>query len=209
MSGGKGGSQTTTAQVEIPAYIEEASKANLNRANEIAQLGYTPYYGPEVAAFTPSQEAAFQGTADAASAFGMPTMQTNQPGMTSYGMPQPTQYAGGVRGYSSAPIYEQSVEQLRVNAPAQYDFIRGMFIDPKTGERPAAPFGPGGSIYPDQPATPSSGAVVGAVGGATAAAPAAVRSAPSSSEVTRREMQMGLTPELKARGYTVADFMGP
>jgi len=206
MSGGKGGSQTTTAQVQIPAYIEEASRANLNRANEIAQLGYTPYYGPEVAAFTPSQEAAFQGTADAASAFGMPTGQVNQPGMTSYGMPQPTEYAGGVRGYSSAPMYEQSVEQLRANAPAQYDFIRGMFINPQTGERPVAPFGPGGSIYPPEPATPAAGAVGSEV--ASAAQAAATRSVAPSSALTRREQQMGLTPAMKARGMTIADVMG-
>jgi hypothetical protein len=207
MSGGKGGSQTTTAQVQIPAYIEEASKANLARANEIAQLGSVADYGPVAAAFTPSQEAAFQGTADAASAFGIPTMQVNQPGMTSYGMPQPTQYAGGVRGYSSAPIYEQSVEQLRANAPAQYDFIRGMFINPQTGERPATPFGPGGSIYPPEPEQGSASPLRSSTPISTAQAAATRRVAPSSA-VTEREMRMGLTPEMKARGMTIADMMG-
>jgi hypothetical protein len=197
MSGGKGGS--TTSQVQIPAYIEEASQKNLARANEISQLGYTPYYGPDVAAFTPSQEAAFQGTADAASAFGMPTMQVNQPGMTSYGMPQPTQYAGGFRGYSSAPMYEQSQQALQTNAPAQYDFIRGMFINPQTGARPEKPFGAGGSIYPPAPAAPA----------ATLSAPAAAAAAPvAQSGLSVIERQYGMTPQQKASGLSWADFIG-
>lgn len=189
MSGGKGGSTTTT--VEIPDYIKKASKQNLARANEISQLGYTPYYGPDVAAFTPSQEAAFQGANQAASAFGMPT--------TQYSMPQPTEYAGGFRGYSSAPIYQQSLQTMQGEAPAQYDFIRSMFINPQTGARPEQPFASGGSIYPEQPAAQ-----------ADAAQAAAAQPSPATQLFqARREEQMGLTPELKARGFTVADFMGP
>lgn len=141
MSGGKGGSQTS--QVTIPAYIEEASKGNLARANEISQLGYTPYFGPDVAAFSPMQQAGFGATGQAASAFGLPGG-----GMTGMeGMPQPQAMAGGGYGYSSAPIYEQSLRQLQQNAPAQYDFIKGMFIDPVTGQRPNVPFSRGGTIY--------------------------------------------------------------
>ena len=99
MSGGKGGSQTT--EVKVPEYIQEAGKANLARADELAKIGYTPYYGPDVAAFSPMQQASFQNTADTASAFGLsaPTSQRDIMG----GMPAPTQYAGGVSGYSSAP----------------------------------------------------------------------------------------------------------
>jgi hypothetical protein len=69
MSGGKGGS--TSSSVEIPEYIEKAAQRNLNKAERISQLGYVPYYGPDVAAFTPMQQASFQNTADVASAFGM------------------------------------------------------------------------------------------------------------------------------------------
>jgi len=58
MAGGKGGSSTTT--VEVPEYIEEAAKRNLTRADVISQIGYVPYYGADVAAFTPLQEAAFK-----------------------------------------------------------------------------------------------------------------------------------------------------
>ena len=139
MSGGKGGSQTT--KVEVPQYIEDAAKANLARADEIAQIGYTPYYGPDVAAFTPMQQASFYNTADAANAFGMgaPASQQDIYG----GMGAPTTYAGGVQGYSSAPMYEQSVSQLQAQRPGQYKALMAPFINPVTGADPAAPFGDG------------------------------------------------------------------
>jgi len=135
--GGKGGSQTT--QVSVPKYIEDAGKANLARADEIALIGYTPYYGPDVAAFSPMQNASFQNTADAASAFGMGAPMGPQGNMG--GMPAPTTYAGGVSGYSSAPMYEQALMQLQAQRPGQYNAIMAPFIDPVTGQRPEAPFG--------------------------------------------------------------------
>ena len=69
MSGGKGGSKTVST--EIPSYIQDAAKSNLALADKISNIGYTPYYGPDLAAFTPMQDAAFQNTQDAATAFGM------------------------------------------------------------------------------------------------------------------------------------------
>ena len=129
MSGGKGGSQTT--EVKVPQYIEDAAKANLARADEISRIGYTPYYGPDVAAFSPMQQASFQNTADTASAFGLaaPTSQQDIMG----GMPAPTTYAGGVSGYSAAPMYEQSLAELQAQRPAQYQAIMDQFIDPVSG----------------------------------------------------------------------------
>lgn len=125
----KGGSSTTT--VDVPKYIEDAAKRNLNRAEGIAGLGYTPYYGADVAAFTPMQEAAFGSTNLAASAFGMPTVGASQ--IT--GMPEAQTFAGGARGYSSAPMYEQSLQELQARRPGQYEYMQGFFIDPVTGER--------------------------------------------------------------------------
>ena len=129
MSGGKGGGSTTS--VEIPEYIEKAAQRNLNKAEGISQIGYTPYYGPDVAAFTPSQQAAFQNTADSAGAFGMsaPTSQRDIMG----GMDAPTTYANGVSGYSSAPMFQQSLDQLEANRPGQKDYIDSFFVDPFTG----------------------------------------------------------------------------
>lgn len=130
MAGGKGGSTTST--VEVPEYIEEAARRNLAKAEGISQIGFTPYYGPDVAAFTPFQQAGFQQTADVASAFGMatPTSQRDIMG----GMGAPTQYANGVMGYSSAPLYEQSLAELERRRPAQKSYIDSFFIDPVTGQ---------------------------------------------------------------------------
>lgn len=127
MSGGKGGS--TTSQVQIPEYIEAAAQRNLNKAERISQLGYVPYYGPDVAALTPMQQASMQNVAGAAGAFGLsaPT------GQDIYGMPAPTTYAGGVQGYSSAPMFEQAQAELARRRPAQKSYIDSFFIDPFTG----------------------------------------------------------------------------
>ena len=145
MSGGKGGS--TTSSVEIPEYIEKAAQRNLNKAERISQLGYVPYYGPDVAAFTPMQQASFQNTADVAGAFGMnaPTSQQDIMG----GMGAPTQYAGGVSGYSSAPIYQQSLDELARQRPAQKSYMDSFFIDPYTGGYgPNAPMPIDYNMYP-------------------------------------------------------------
>jgi len=129
MSGGKGGS--TSSSVEIPEYIEKAAQRNLNKAERISQLGYVPYYGPDVAAFTPMQQAAFQNTADVAGAFGMGAPMSQQDIMG--GMGAPTQYAGGVSGYSSAPLYEQSLNELAMQRPAQKAYMDSFFINPYSG----------------------------------------------------------------------------
>lgn len=129
MSGGKGGS--TSSSVEIPEYIEKAAQRNLNKAERISQLGYVPYYGPDVAAFTPMQQASFQNTADVAGAFGMGAPMSQQDIMG--GMGDPTQYAGGVSGYSSAPLYEQSLNELAMQRPAQKAYMDSFFINPYSG----------------------------------------------------------------------------
>ena len=126
MSGGKGGSSTSS--VQIPEYIEAAAQRNLNKAEGISQLGYVPYYGPDVAAFTPTQQAAFGNTAGMAGAFGLASP-TDPYG----GMGAPTDF-GGVQGYSSAPLYQQSVDALAANRPGQKQYIDSFFIDPMTGQ---------------------------------------------------------------------------
>jgi len=117
MSGGKGGSSTSAT--EIPPWMEEAAKYSLSRGKEADKIGYMPYYGPDVAAFTPMQEQAFQGTMDAASAFGMaPQGQYKDP------MADLKQDFGGMSGYSSGGLYEQAVKEFearRPNQAAQYN----------------------------------------------------------------------------------------
>jgi hypothetical protein len=49
------------------------------------------------------------------------------------GMPEPTTYAGGVRGYSALPIYEQALEAFGEARPGQKAYVDSFFIDPFTG----------------------------------------------------------------------------
>ena len=127
---GKGGSTSST--VAVPEYIEDAARRNLTEADKIRRLGFIPEYGPTVAAFTPTQEAAFQGTAQAAGAFGLPGGEMSMQDISG-GMPEPTTYAGGVRGYSALPIYEQALEAFGQARPGQKQYIDSFFIDPFTG----------------------------------------------------------------------------
>jgi len=133
MSGGKGGS--TTSKVEVPQYVEDAAKANLAKADLLAQIGYVPHYGPDVAAFSQMQEDAFRNTASAANAFGL-----GGGGTGMEGVPVPTEYAGGIRGYSAAPLYEQSMAEFEARRPGQYAAINAPFIDPITGASPDYPY---------------------------------------------------------------------
>lgn len=149
--GGKGGSQTT--QVQIPEWLQAAAQRNIARAEDLAQFGYTPYYGPDVAALTPQQIAAQQGINAAAQAFGMPTADVMA------GMPQATDY-NGMMAYSSQPLYQQSLNALQANMPAQYEAMRAPFIDPVTGAAPRSPYGapaPATTMPTMQPAVLPSG----------------------------------------------------
>jgi len=129
--GGKGGSSSSVQ--EIPKWMEEPAIRNIARAEDIQRMGYMPWYGPDVAAFNPTQQAAAQANIGAAEAFGL--VQPNT--LTAYqGMPEPTTYAGGVQGYSSAPMFEQGVETLRQKQPgtmAQYDALFGANTQPGGG----------------------------------------------------------------------------
>jgi len=130
MSGGKGGQTSTTAS--IPAWVEEASKDNLAKANQIAQLGPMRNYGPSVAAFNDNQISAFQNNADLASAFGM-----NAPADAMSGMPQAQDYGGGLMGYGAAPLVDQQLASLQLNDPNQASAIAQQFMDPGGGLFPA------------------------------------------------------------------------
>lgn len=144
MSGGKGGRETT--EVKIPEWLEAAAKENLARGQAVANIGYTPYYGPDVAAMTPLQIASNQGLSSAAGAFGLGGGGLS---MGTEGMPTPQTFAGGVQGYSSGGLYDQALAELEARRPGQYNAITGMFVDPVTGAAPALSFGP--SVQPMAP----------------------------------------------------------
>ena len=115
MSGGKGGSRTTAT--EIPDWIKEPAVRNLARAEDVQKIGYMPYYGADVAGFTPMEQQAMQNQVSQAQAFGLAPQGMN----AMAGMPQTQSFdiGGGqtVQGYSSAPLYEQAVAELQTKQP--------------------------------------------------------------------------------------------
>lgn len=128
MSGGKGGSQSS--KVEIPAWAESAMQENLQRAKQAAQIGYQPYYGPDVAAFTPMQEAGMQGAYDAAAAYGLAAPGGN----AMAGMPQAQEFAGGIKGYSSGDLFEQARQEFEARNPQQAQQYNQLFTPYGTQE---------------------------------------------------------------------------
>lgn len=134
--------QTTS----IPDWIKQPIQNNINTATNIAGMGYMPYYGPDVAAFTPMQEAAMKNTNAAASAFGMAA-----PANPMAGMPK-AQNFGGVRGYSSAPMFNQAVNALAKNNPTQYAQLQAIL----EGFRKQAQPMQGGAANPLDPANAKS-----------------------------------------------------
>lgn len=125
---GKGGSSTS---VEIPAYIEDAAKKNLTRADRISAIGSVPLsYGPTVAAFTPMQQSSFANTANVANAFGLNAPQGAQIVGT---IDTPITYSNGVTAYSAAPLYEDMMDAFGAARPGQKSYIDSFFIDPFSG----------------------------------------------------------------------------
>jgi hypothetical protein len=123
MSGGKGGSKTT--EKALPDWLRGPAERNLQRAEAVQQIEYMPYYGPDVAAFTPAQNAAFDTNIGAAEAFGL--LAPGHGLTATSGMPTPTDY-DGFSGYSSQPIYESALAELDAKQPgavAQYNALFG------------------------------------------------------------------------------------
>ena len=125
MGGRSGGTKTETAN--LPKFVETGLQQALGVAGDTAAMGYVPYYGPDVASFSPLQDAAFEGTDMMATAFGMPTS-----GGALY-MPKATSM-GGMTGYSSGPGLDAALGELASRRPGQSDFLKSMMIDPITGE---------------------------------------------------------------------------
>ena len=121
--GGKGGSETT--ETTIPDWIKQPAIRNLQRAEDVQRIEYMPYYGADVAAFTPTQNAAFQNNIGTAEAFGL--LAPGHGLTATSGMPTPTDY-DGFTGYSSQPMYESALAELKAKQPgavAQYDALFG------------------------------------------------------------------------------------
>jgi hypothetical protein len=179
--GGKGGS--TSTEVSIPAWLEDAAKSGLARGTQAAGIGFAPYQGADVAALTPLQEAAMFNTSQASSAFGLGPSPA-----PSAGMPTVQTFADGTRGYSAFPLYEQAVNALKVRDPAQYAKLTAPFDGggqfgitsmpmggaPQSYGQPMREGGPQGSAASrntsfDTYSTPAAAAARAAANGVTAA----------------------------------------
>lgn len=123
------GSRSTTVQEnKIPAYLEEAGKLAVEEAKKIREMGYLPYFGPEVAAINPYEQAMAQNVGSMASAFGLAAPAA----MDMSGVDTAT--SGGVTGYTTAPAYFAALERLKETRPDQYEFFAGLGrFDPITG----------------------------------------------------------------------------
>ena len=131
--GGGGGTTSAGSTTEIPQWIQDAGRKQYQTGTELGQIGYTPYYGADVAAFNPLQTASFDSTGMAANAFGMgggsPTFATD-------GIQAPQTFAGGVQGYSGMPMYNEALNTLQEQRPYQKQQLEQQFIDPSTGLTP-------------------------------------------------------------------------
>jgi hypothetical protein len=110
-----GSASKETTETKIPENEKRAAIESYNRAKASADLGNMGYYGPDVAAMTPQQIAGQQNTLDMASAFGMNVPQ----GGAMSGMPQAQTFAGGVQGYSSGDLYDESLRAFQERSPEQ------------------------------------------------------------------------------------------
>lgn len=155
--GGKGGSQSTQAQ--IPAWAESAMRENLAKASAMGEIGYMPYYGPEVAAFTPLQEAGMQGAYDAAAAFGL----APAGGSALAGIPEAQTFAGGVRGYSSGDLFEQARAEFEARNPQQAAAYNRFFVPYGVPDGGISNVGP--MSYPGFAPPRSGGGYTGGLGG--------------------------------------------
>jgi len=126
--GGKSSQQQS--KVQIPKALQDAAKANLGLAGDVGALPYMPNFAPQVAAITPQQTAAMQGTNSAASAFGLPQSKARN-----FGMPATTN-VGGFSGYSTQPLYNAAKAGL---TPAQRKMLASFTYNPRTGAPPTNP----------------------------------------------------------------------
>ena len=141
----KGGTTSAGSATEIPQWVQDAGRKQYQTGTELGQIGYTPYYGADVAAFNPMQESAFRSTGTAADAFGMGPASTVPAGATfgapsptwaTDGIPTPQTFSGNMRGYSGMPMYTEALNTLEEQRPYQKQQLEQQFIDPTTGLTP-------------------------------------------------------------------------
>jgi hypothetical protein len=129
------GSKAGSSSQKIPGYLRDFQERNIARGEGIADIGYLPYTGPEIAAVNPWEEAVNQGVIDQSAAFNMAAPE----GTIASRMPETVGGEGGVpAGYSSYGTFQQAVNELQNVAPEFEQRYREQFNIPQ-----------GGNIYGD------------------------------------------------------------
>lgn len=124
--GGKSGKETTTEETTIPDWLKQPAIRNLQRAEDVQRIEYMPYRGAEIAAFNDVQNLAMNNNLNTAKAFGLLAPDSTMTAESQ--MPTPTEFAGGFKGYSSMPLYDQALAETRKAQPdavAQYEALFG------------------------------------------------------------------------------------
>jgi hypothetical protein len=112
--GGKGGSQTSSTQ--IPDWMAAPIQRQIGSIERTQGLGYTPYYGPDVAAINPQEIAAMGNTNMAANAFGLGSAGL---GDITGALPTARTFSDGVSAYSGGNLFDQARNELALRSPAQ------------------------------------------------------------------------------------------
>ena len=170
MSKGGGSTQSQTSKVEIPKWLEDAAQANIARAKMVADTGYVPNYGLDVAAFSPLQQQGMQATGMGAQAFGFAPQGFD----ATAGIPTP-ETVNGFTGYRSGSLFDEALGQLASRRPAQFTHIQDQFINPFTG---AASLPTAAEVLADPTSTESDyNALLGSAGSSSDGMPVDTRSA--------------------------------
>lgn len=122
--------QKSESKTELPAWYVPYAKQGLAFGQKLAQQGYTPYQGPDVAAFAPQQVQAMQMANDTAAAFG--GARAKSADVSKQLMPA-QDFGNGLKGFSSYGGYQDALAKLKKNQPGLYDYITSMSINPQTG----------------------------------------------------------------------------
>lgn len=135
--GGKGGSNTSAQS--IPDWVQGPAQDNLAKAKLAGEIGYMPYYGPEVAGLSPMQTQGMQRTQDAMAAYGM----APQGSQYQSSLPEQTTM-GGVSGYGSGNLFDAAVAELALRNPemaARYASAMSPVVRPQPPAPVQAPAG--------------------------------------------------------------------
>lgn len=132
---------SATKQTQAAQNFTNAQDAAIARAMELYKRGPTPNVGIDVVAINDAEKAALQNVNAAANAFGLQSAGT----MPFQGMEVIEQ--GGLRGYSSYPVFLDNMKRLKELRPAQYaEMSKLAGYDMITGE-PIAPPTPVAPVY--------------------------------------------------------------